>query len=94
MSKNIEQMIESFKEQQKEVVEEVRNLENQINSKKEDYFKLQGAIEALSIQLNPSDETGPADQSGQSVGQPPGMEMPDNLTDIPGIDVIPATPEG
>lgn len=87
-------MIESFKEQQKEVVEEVRNLENQINSKKEDYFKLQGAIEALSIQLNPSDETGPADQSGQSAGQPPGMEMPDNLTDIPGIDVIPATPEG
>jgi hypothetical protein len=94
MSMSIEQMIESFKEQQKEVVEEVRNLENQINSKKEDYFKLQGAIEALTIQLNPPENAGVDDQTGQSPSQPPGMEMPDNLTDIPGIDVIPATPEG
>lgn len=94
---SIEEMIESFKEQQKEVVEEVRNLENKINGKKEDYFKLQGAIEALTIQLNPSagqPPAGPEDQTGQPATQPPGMEMPDNITDIPGIDVIPASPQG
>lgn len=94
MSMSIEEMIESFKAQQKEVVDEVRNLENQINAKKEDYFKLQGAIEALTIQLQPSENAGPADQSGQSPSQPPGYEMPENLTDIPGIDVIPVAPEG
>ena len=74
---SIEKMIESFKDQQKEVVEEVRNLENKMNSKKEDYFKLQGAIEALTIQLDPSAGQPPAeDQTGQPPAQPPGMEMP------------------
>mgnify|MGYP001209711230 CR=1 FL=1 len=95
MSMSIEEMIESFKTQQKEVVDEVRNLENKINTKKEDYFKLQGAIEALTIQLNPPEENaGPDDMSGQPASQPPGYEMPENITDIPGIDVIPAAPEG
>ena len=44
-----DQMIEQFRNQQKEVVEEIKNLENTINIKKEDYFKLQGAIEALEL---------------------------------------------
>lgn len=92
MSMSIEQMIEKFKQQQKEVVDEVRNLENQINSKKEDYFKLQGAIEALTIQIE-GDSGGLSDQSGQPPSQPPGYEMPENLNDIPGIDVIPVPPQ-
>ena len=97
MSMSIEKMIESFKDQQKEVVEEVRKHENKMNSKMEDYFKLQCAIEALTIQLDPSAGQPPAgaeDQTGQPAAQPPGMGMPDNITDIPGIDVVPATPQG
>ena len=90
---SIEEMIEKFKQQQKEVVEEVRNLENQINVKKEDYFKLQGAIEALQLTLNQNSDGSFEDQSGKPPSQPPGYELPENLADIPDLDVMPVPPQ-
>jgi len=44
-----EQMIADFQEQLKKIVEEIRDLDSQINSKKEQYFRLQGAVEALNM---------------------------------------------
>jgi uncharacterized protein (DUF3084 family) len=44
-----EQMIADFQEQLKKIVEEIRDLDSQINAKKEQYFRLQGAVEALNM---------------------------------------------
>lgn len=44
-----EEMISDFQEQLKKIVEEIRELDSQINTKKEQYFRLQGAVEALNM---------------------------------------------
>lgn len=44
-----EDMISDFQEQLKKIVEEIKDLDNQINTKKEQYFRLQGAVEALNL---------------------------------------------
>lgn len=52
-----EQMIADFQEQLKKIVEEIRDLDSQINSKKEQYFRLQGAVEALNMTQQSTEAT-------------------------------------
>ena len=51
-----EQLLENFKTQQAQVMEEIRKLDTELAQKKELYVKLQGAIEGLTL-LNPEEET-------------------------------------
>ena len=44
---NTEELKKNCEEQLKDIVTEIRELESQMNTKKEQYFRLQGAIEAL-----------------------------------------------
>ena len=55
MTMNTEQLLENFKTQQAQVMEEIRKLDVELAQKKELYIKLQGAIEGLEI-LNPPQE--------------------------------------
>jgi hypothetical protein len=50
-----EQLLENFKNQQSQVMEEIRKLDTELAQKKELYVKLQGAIEGLEL-LNTSTE--------------------------------------
>ena len=43
------EMIDQFKTQLEEVVAKIRELDTEINTKKEEYFRLQGALEALQM---------------------------------------------
>lgn len=49
-----EQLLENFKTQQAQVMEEIRTLDTELAQKKELYIKLQGAIEGLTL-LNPEE---------------------------------------
>lgn len=51
-----EQLLENFKTQQAQVMEEIRKLDAELSQKKELYVKLQGAIEGLTL-LNPEENT-------------------------------------
>ena len=51
-----EQLLENFKNQQAQVMEEIRKLDLELSQKKELYVKLQGAIEGLEI-LVPKEES-------------------------------------
>jgi len=51
-----EQLLENFKTQQAQTMEEIRKLDVELAQKKELYVKLQGAIEGLTL-LNPEDQT-------------------------------------
>lgn len=57
-----EQMIVDFQEQIKKVVDEIKELDTQISAKKEQYFRLQGAIEALNL-VNRSSESSSSEAS-------------------------------
>ena len=58
----IEEMLKDFSSQKDEIVNEIRDLENQILTKKEQFFRLQGAVEALTYASN-------ADKDGLCVGE-------------------------
>jgi hypothetical protein len=51
-----EQLLENFKNQQAQVMEEIRKLDTELAQKKELYVKLQGAIEGLDL-LVPKEES-------------------------------------
>ena len=44
-----EQLLENFKTQQSQTMEEIRKLDTELTQKKELYVKLQGAIEGLTL---------------------------------------------
>ncbi len=50
-----EQLLENFKSQQAQTMDEIRKLEIELNQKKELFVKLQGAIEGLTL-LTPEEE--------------------------------------
>jgi len=52
MTMTPEQLLENFKTQQAQTMEEIRKLDAELTQKKELYVKLQGAIEGLTL-LNP-----------------------------------------
>jgi hypothetical protein len=54
MTMTPEQLLENFKTQQAQTIEEIRKLDVELTQKKEFYVKLQGAIEGLSL-LNPEE---------------------------------------
>jgi hypothetical protein len=56
MTLTSEQLLENFKNQQAQTMEEIRKLDTELAQKKELYIKLQGAIEGLTL-LNPSEES-------------------------------------
>ena len=43
------EMIEQFKKQLEEVVTKIKELDQELNLKKEEYFKLLGAVQALEL---------------------------------------------
>lgn len=47
-----EEMLQDFSQQKDEIVEEIRSLELEIVKKKEQFFRLQGAVEALTLAVN------------------------------------------
>ena len=51
-----EQLLENFKNQQAQTMEEIRKLEAELAQKRELFVKLQGAIEGLTL-LNPEGAT-------------------------------------
>ena len=55
MTMTPEQLLENFKTQQAQTMEEIRKLDTELAQKKELYVKLQGAIEGLTL-LNPEEE--------------------------------------
>lgn len=44
-----EQLLENFKSQQAQTIDEIRKLEIELNQKKEIFVKLQGAIEGITL---------------------------------------------
>ena len=56
MTMTPEQLSEYFKNQQAQVIEEIKKLDAELAQKKELYVKLQGAIEGLQL-LNPEEES-------------------------------------
>jgi predicted nuclease with TOPRIM domain len=56
MTMTPEQLLENFKTQQAQTMEEIRKLDVELAQKKELYVKLQGAIEGLTL-LNPEEES-------------------------------------
>lgn len=55
MTMTPEQLLENFKTQQAQTMEEIRKLDTELAQKKELFVKLQGAIEGLTL-LNPEGE--------------------------------------
>ena len=45
----VTEMITRFEKNMKELVEEIRELDTTLNAKKEEFFRLQGAIEGLKM---------------------------------------------
>ena len=56
MTMTPEQLLENFKTQQAQTMEEIRKLDADLAQKKELYVKLQGAIEGLTL-LNPEEQS-------------------------------------
>jgi hypothetical protein len=56
MTMTPEQLLENFKSQQAQTMEEIRKLDTELAQKKELYVKLQGAIEGLTL-LSPEEAT-------------------------------------
>lgn len=57
MTMTPEQLLENFKSQQAQTMEEIRKLDTELAQKKELFVKLQGAIEGLTL-LSPDEESG------------------------------------
>jgi hypothetical protein len=51
-----EQLLDNFKLQQSQVMEEIRKLDTELTQKRELYVKLQGAIEGLTL-LNSNEDS-------------------------------------
>ncbi len=49
------EMIEQFKKQLEEVVAKIKELDQELNLKKEEYFKLTGAVQALELAAQQGD---------------------------------------
>ena len=64
-----DQMIADFQEQMNKVVEEIKDLDRQLTAKKEQYFRLQGAIEALNLAKQESSAETPEETTPTEVVQ-------------------------
>lgn len=51
------ELIENFKTQQAQALEEIKKLESELMQKKELYVKLQGAIEGMELLQTPKEES-------------------------------------
>jgi hypothetical protein len=56
MTMTPEQLAENFKNQQAQIVEEIKKLDAELTQKKELYIKLQGALEGLELLGGESEE--------------------------------------
>ena len=77
------EMIEQFKKQLEEVVAKIKELDQELNLKKEEYFKLTGAVQALELaqQQENSPTTGEVTNIADTTPTPPpadGMVPPAN----------------
>lgn len=52
-----QEMIANFKTQLEECVAKIKDLDTEMNLKKEEYFKLLGAVQALELTQQTSEET-------------------------------------
>ncbi len=74
------EMIDQFKKQLEEVVTKIKELDQELNLKKEEYFKLTGAVQALELAVKESEspttggtiaDTTPAAPPADGMVQPP-----------------------
>ena len=74
------EMIDQFKKQLEEVVTKIKELDQELNLKKEEYFKLTGAVQALELAAKESEspttggtiaDTAPAAPPADGMVQPP-----------------------
>jgi len=64
---NTEELKKNCEEQLKDIVTEIRELEQTMNVKKEQYFRLQGAIEALTAASSEGTEVAETPEPGPEV---------------------------
>ncbi len=61
MTMTPEQLVENFKTQQAQVMEDIRKLDAELTQKKELYIKLQGALEGLELLTGEKTEDAPTE---------------------------------
>ena len=83
----IEEMLNDFSSQKDEIVKEIKDLENEILKKKEQFFRLQGAVEALTYAAN-SDKDGLCAEEDCNDKTPVIEELPPAATDSAIADPI------
>lgn len=76
----IEEMINDFSAQKDDIVKEIKDLENEILKKKEQFFRLQGAVEALTYASN-ADKDGLCVEEDCNDKTPVIEELPPSETD-------------
>jgi len=83
------EMIEQFKKQLEEVVTKIKELDQELNLKKEEYFKLTGAVQALELAAQ-SDGTSTegATIADTTPPAPPADGMVPPTTPVPATGVI------
>ena len=65
------EMIEQFKKQLEEVVTKIKELDQELNLKKEEYFKLTGAVQALELAAKESENPTTAGTLEDTTPTPP-----------------------
>ena len=83
----VEEMLNDFSGQKDEIVKEIRDLENEILKKKEQFFRLQGAVEALTYASN-ADKDGLCLEEDCNDKTPVIEELPPTATDSAIADPI------
>lgn len=68
MTTTPEQLLENFKSQQSQLMEDIRKLDTELAQKKELYIKLQGAIEGIDL-LHPQEKTEEPEASTEAVAE-------------------------
>ena len=81
------EMIEQFKKQLEEVVTKIKELDQELNLKKEEYFKLTGALKALELAAQ-SDGTEGGTITDTTPPTPPADGMVPPTTPVPATGVI------
>ena len=80
-------MIENFKKTLEETVTKIRELDQELNLKKEEYFKLTGAVQALELAAQ-SDGTEGGTITDTTPPTPPADGMVPPTTPVPSTGVI------
>ena len=83
------EMIDQFKKQLEEVVTKIKELDQELNLKKEEYFKLTGAVQSLELAVKESESpTTGGTIADTTPAAPPADGMVPPTTPVPATGVI------